>query len=407
MIELLPTPMGSWTMPSVAFSGHYKDVLYGPMGPVPVPPVREVNWSQLYSEGRSERYGSKGPYRLINGKRWAPARSFRRMGWIVNSLGGSDTYRVYDQGSYWTRVSKESPCFPVSLDDYRLIHPQNGEWINVNETNRLNTELLIKIGRRQVNYGESLGEARETVRMLSGSVKTAVQALLAAKRGQWSRVPKILGIPRQKIKDGTAFRQGWLAYNYGWKPFFSDIYDSWQLLNKGFALQEPLIFSAVRQLKTKENLVTRQNSDYVLSGTGETLKTAKAFYKVSNSSINMLHQLGLINPLEVAWALQPYSFVVDWFLPVGNVLEALSARMGIDFVDGYYGVRRTSSATVRSRTNTATQKPLVRNFKVQTDYFSYERRPMANLPLPALYAKSPFSSSHLISAIALLGQLRR
>jgi hypothetical protein len=34
--------------------------------------------------------------------------------------------------------------------------------------------------------------------------------------------------------------------------------------------------------------------------------------------------LGLTDPLSVVWEIIPYSFVVDWFLPVGTYLENLN-----------------------------------------------------------------------------------
>lgn len=409
MIPLHAVEMGAAHYFPKTLSGVYRDELISSGQPLlGGPRVRIVPWSYTDYADYSQRTGDKGPRRLINGKPWAPSRHFKRRGWIVNALGGNDVYRVYHSGNWWRRTSLEGPGYmPTGLANYRVLHPDWDYWIGANTLNRLNTEVLIKAGKRQVNYGESLGEARETVSMLAKSVSTAVKALLAAKRGQWSRVPEILGIPSRKIKDGSAFSQGWLAYNYGWKPFMSDIYDSWQLLQKGFALKEPLVFSAVRNLSDKINLVNSSNRDYLVRGEGETIATVKVFYRVSDASLNRLNQLGLINPLEIAWALQPYSFVVDWFLPVGNVLEALSARMGIDFVDGYYGVRRTSRAVVRTSFTASTYVPEQREFQAQTDFFSYERRPMASLPLPAAYLKSPLSTSHLTSAIALLSQLRR
>jgi hypothetical protein len=35
--------------------------------------------------------------------------------------------------------------------------------------------------------------------------------------------------------------------------------------------------------------------------------------------------LGLTDPLSVAWELIPYSFVVDWFVPIGTYLDNLNA----------------------------------------------------------------------------------
>jgi len=34
--------------------------------------------------------------------------------------------------------------------------------------------------------------------------------------------------------------------------------------------------------------------------------------------------LGLTDPLSVLWEITPYSFVVDWFIPIGTYLENLN-----------------------------------------------------------------------------------
>jgi hypothetical protein len=48
-----------------------------------------------------------------------------------------------------------------------------------------------------------------------------------------------------------------------------------------------------------------------------------------------LNQTGFTNPINLLWELLPFSFVADWFLPIGNYLEALTAWNGLEFLDGY------------------------------------------------------------------------
>jgi hypothetical protein len=45
-------------------------------------------------------------------------------------------------------------------------------------------------------------------------------------------------------------------------------------------------------------------------------------------------QTGFTNPINLAWEILPYSFVLDWFLPIGPYLETLSAYDGLVFLDG-------------------------------------------------------------------------
>jgi hypothetical protein len=38
--------------------------------------------------------------------------------------------------------------------------------------------------------------------------------------------------------------------------------------------------------------------------------------------LSLQRSLGLVNPAEIAWEVVPYSFVVDWFLPIGSYISA-------------------------------------------------------------------------------------
>jgi hypothetical protein len=47
-----------------------------------------------------------------------------------------------------------------------------------------------------------------------------------------------------------------------------------------------------------------------------------------------LSQTGFTNPVSLAWELLPFSFVADWFIPIGDFLEALEAWKGMTFLGG-------------------------------------------------------------------------
>jgi hypothetical protein len=57
------------------------------------------------------------------------------------------------------------------------------------------------------------------------------------------------------------------------------------------------------------------------------------------AGLRTLNQLGLLNPLSLIYELTPWSFVVDWFVPIGPVLNALTAPAGLIFVSGTKSVK--------------------------------------------------------------------
>ena len=224
--------------------------------------------------------------------------------------------------------------------------------LNANGRNRLDTQLLKAAGSRRVNYGESLAESRQTLSMIAGTSMRVLRAFMAVRKGRFGQAAKLLGV--SKVPNTRSASEAWLAYQYGWAPLLSDIYDSHKLLKEGLR-KGPQLFSVQSGWSESAELADNDPQFSSASVVTSCKIRGKLWYRVSDDSLSTLNQLGLINPLEVAWAILPWSFVIDWFIPVGNVLEAFSARMGISFHDGYRGVKveskvrksgwRASSAT--------------------------------------------------------------
>lgn len=56
---------------------------------------------------------------------------------------------------------------------------------------------------------------------------------------------------------------------------------------------------------------------------------------VRNPNLHLASQLGLTNPASVAYELVPYSFVLDWVLPLGPFLSSLTDFSGLDISNAY------------------------------------------------------------------------
>lgn len=353
---------------------------------------------------------------------WSPTRPYVRTASVVNFQPGLSVYR------------KNSPVYSVVKREYRGYPEPQGIWyparelhwpcefgdgssvadavplrltISQNRMNRLKTELLVKAGERKVNYGEAIGESRETLSMIARTAIKVFRAIIAARHLNWRGVAKALGVKRLSIPKGTTVANGWLQYQYGWKPLLSDIYDSSKLLQTGLR-NTPQLLSVTRVLTTPSgSSVSAENwSTATISGTLRSV--AKMWFRVRDVDLSYAHQLGLINPAEVAWALVPFSFVIDWFLPVGSMLEALSARMGLSFVDGYYGHKAEINSSMTGLKKVIPGYTLVSGGgSVHGRAINYTRQKMVSMPWPGLYTKSPFSNIHTANALALLTTLRR
>lgn len=360
----------------------------------------------------------KGPMVFRGNGLWSPCRPYVRsstFAWwtgkstevnVGTSAARKGNVRVWEgptsPSSIWTPTQR----LPFGTSTPSVIVGGDGVGsLNANGRNRLDTQLLKAAGSRKVNYGESLAESRQTLSMIAGTSMRVLRAFMAVRKGRFGQAAKLLGV--SKVPNTRSASEAWLAYQYGWAPLLSDIYDSHKLLKEGLR-KGPQLFSVQSGWSESAELADNDPQFSSASVVTSCKIRGKLWYRVSDDSLSALNQLGLINPLEVAWAVLPWSFVIDWFIPVGNVLEAFSARMGISFHDGYRGVKVESKVRKSGwRASSPTYQLLSSSVQVGIDTSSYTRGDMGSLPWPGFYYKSPFSTIHVANAIALLRTLRR
>lgn len=103
------------------------------------------------------------------------------------------------------------------------------------------------------------------------------------------------------------------------------------------------------------------------------------------------------NPLEIGWEMIPLSFVVDWFIPIGNWLSALDAYSGVSSVVGSVSTRTRVAVTgVKSPgDNVLTAGTML--------YSRFERRAFSSPPPLTIPQWSPHPSvKKLVTALSLL-----
>lgn len=271
------------------------------------------------------------------------------------------------------------------------------------------TECLLKIQDQKVNIGENLATAMDTIRLLSSSASDLARIVYYARRGQWGKLHKVLGLTGKPLGAGLSAANRWLEYQFGWKPLMSDIHSAAELLKDGFR-KKAILFSATRTTKVRE-IIER---DYPLSwwphasGSSNLSCRVKIYSSVSDETASKLSQLGLIDPLGVAWELVPFSFVLDWLYPVGNFLQALHAADGLKFVGGTVTWRVDCQIDVKWRRPHITSLVCEDFGTAKFETKAIFRNILTAFPTPNLYSKSPFSSTHLLDALALIaGAIKR
>ena len=235
-------------------------------------------------------------------------------------------------------------------------------------------KMLKQLSETKANTLVSAAEMHKTVALVTQNATKLYRAIKALKRADFRDFTDVLGITttsytrsrfnkrydRAKSADRREYQNSktvteqrnthmsnflsdtWLEYSYGWKPLMKDIYDHAQALAElNIERQNVVRFVKGRAKTTYKGTVSTEQSLWLWTRIQEDKRFAEygCSFRLQGGSLNTFSQLGIDNPMELAWELIPFSFVADWFLPVGNFLRSLTATVGLIFVDGYSSIR--------------------------------------------------------------------
>lgn len=143
----------------------------------------------------------------------------------------------------------------------------------------------------------------------------------------------------------------------------------------------------------------------------ETYKTA-LWFDVDAPQLKRAAQLGLTNPTEILWELAPFSFVLDWILPIGDWLKSLDSGFGVTFKGGtnsWYVHRSVEVEKVLHKSGSPYANDgefIVVGGPGLFSRTSSTRTVLEKSP-PPLYIKNPFSTWKAITSLALLPKGKR
>jgi len=188
------------------------------------------------------------------------------------------------------------------------------------------------------NAGIFLAESPESLRLVVGSVKACFNLLNAVKRLDYGSImraiPSIVkGTAAQKGRVAKAVRkrdvgETWLAVQYGWAPLANDLSEAIDAIN---AWKNKYSKARVKAVKNSVGIIDlradgstkSQNCPYV---------TRFSYTVELRERLTTWHTLGLNNLASVIWEKIPFSFVADWFIPIGTYLDVRGTLAGVDLV---------------------------------------------------------------------------
>ncbi|UUW21364.1 MAG: maturation protein [Sanya fiers-like virus 36] len=253
----------------------------------------------------------------------------------TNGTGGRMTQYYHNDQS--------SP--PASYGSTRVI-VNHSAW-SANDDIALLGKLREKVAGSSFNAAVFLGEGREALSMITTAASKIAAAWFAAKRGKFGYAMRILvrGTDREAVwkkfrqKHGqSAIASNWLELQYGWLPLLQDAEEGAKFLAEQFG-DVPLTQRYVARLNRPTTLSLQGGDWFKTDFSQMKVKNAKQIVALISEK-DVVQLSGLKDPLSLAWELLPYSFVADWFIPIGDYLSARSLARSLTgtFVTTHYKV---------------------------------------------------------------------
>lgn len=333
----------------------------------------------------------------------------------IDTTSGSQMIR-WDRGamSNWAHSSIQTAIelegsFPSDLADRAL------------------TKARLKLKGTDVNLAQAYAERRMTARLVGDNLSRIGKGLNVLKEGakrisasghnpektarDLSRYLKRF-VPARILKTGYLIRDIpniWLELQYGWKPLLSDIHGAVDALDKRDRDDWMVTVKGRATSRKDVNYETPPGQEYLdrFSLKGSVLHGVyvRIDARPSIDSLRTAASLGLTNPLNLAWELLPFSFVVDWAYPLGSYFDQLDAIAGWE-VRGY-----SSSCLTKTRIEAKGVSGPVSGqpWYDRADWYGYYRHTRLNrtagstVPFPMLPSiKDPFSQTHVANGLSLL-----
>lgn len=197
--------------------------------------------------------------------------------------------------------------------------------------NRAYEKLRNKV-YKSAEMGLLVAERREALSLVVNRVGHLYKGFRLLKRGNFGAFLKHFGVQRKKGDKRRWTRPNqasklWLEYWFGWSPLLSDIHSAIEVLQADYPSAR--VKAGARSNAHWGNKVVGSRYEEIWTTTITARCHMQADYEVSNPNLFRANQLGLLNPASIAWELVPFSFVVDWFFPVGNFLRQWTDWVGL------------------------------------------------------------------------------
>lgn len=292
----------------------------------------------------------------------------------TTSMVGTRTTAKYNPGYLKVDQPKSAPgtILRVEVSGNHLVNTEvpTGNPATINDS-EANNQALGKFARRlaEVNTsfqgGVFLGELAQTLRTIKNPAQ-GLRKLVDDWQANARRIRRLKINPRvfRTKKIAEALADSWLEVQFGWRPLLNDINSGAQALhqyNTGQSLRTRRITAEGKVSKDSVELIA-QHGQSIASWATSTISTTDSFVKYRGAMRVEARDPATLEPsligfnpgnwLPTAWELVPYSFLIDYFTNIGDIINGWST-LGTRLAWCNYTKRRTYRRVSVSRSSVA------------------------------------------------------
>jgi len=186
----------------------------------------------------------------------------------------------------------------------------------------LQAKLIQKVKGHSYNMGVGLAEVDKLAGTITGSIKTIGFGVVDLLEGDFKGFARRFGTSPPSLKRTRRLQTldisgRFLEMRYAVTPAIADAYEATKAFEAISNGPRQKVFETHKRIKTMVSV----NTNYCAA---QALLTVRRKYTYEMyEELAAWRQVGLGNPLSIVWERVPWSFVVDWFIPIGTYLEQI------------------------------------------------------------------------------------
>jgi hypothetical protein len=189
------------------------------------------------------------------------------------------------------------------------------------------------------SLGVSIAQYKQACSMVGVRALQLLEFTRALRRLDFGACARILKVPDQtkslfkrprRWESDKHFADTFLEWHFGWSPALDDIHKSLEILCSIPPLAKVRGRAYVEGVENNPPPGSYSMGNSISQRVREQIQ---GWIRVDNPNVHSLQQLGLLNPATVIWDAIPWSFVVGWFVNIGQVINSWSDLAGLSIVN--------------------------------------------------------------------------